>query len=99
MHIFDEPSEKADTKDKLDLQVEGLADPSVETSPQYRAELKALFRAISLSCPEHKRLEFKKSLDSGKMSLQVVSAALRISPAHARHLFRADYLEILAHVK
>lgn len=99
MHVFDEPDEKANTPEKFDAQAEKFGDPSAQTSPQYRAESKAFWRAIAILCREEKRLEYKAAIDAEEMSLEVVSTALQIPSVYARHLFRDDFLTILGHVK
>jgi hypothetical protein len=99
MHLFDTPAEKADTPEKFDAQAEKFCDPSAPTSPQFRAEQKAFWRAAAVLCPEKKRCEYKSSLVDGKTSLIVIATALQIPPSFARHLFRDDFLIILGHVK
>ncbi|HEY3911196.1 MAG TPA: hypothetical protein VGM07_15080 [Stellaceae bacterium] len=99
MHVFDEPEEKIDTSEKLDAQAEKCADPQADSSPQFRAENKALFRAVSLFCQESRRLEYERALSRNEISLDVISASLRIPAVYARHLFRQDYLAILSHLK
>jgi hypothetical protein len=99
MHVFDTPEEKTDTAAKFDGQVERFADPQAVVTDQYRAEGKALFRAISLFCPERRRLEYQAAFNEQKTSIEVIAAALRIPPAYARLLFRPDYLQILRNLK
>jgi len=99
MHVFDTLSEKADTSEKFDAQAERFGDPSAPTSPQFKAELKAFWRAVSVLCQEKKRLEYKSALVSGQASLAVIATALQIPEVYARHLFRDDFLHILVHMK
>ncbi|CAN7428248.1 hypothetical protein [Brucella pseudogrignonensis] len=99
MHVFDEDDEKTDTPEKLDIQAEAFSDPGKQTPPQFIAENKALWRAISVLCQESRRLEFQDELIKGTKSLAVISASLQIPEVFARNLFREDYLEILEHVK
>jgi hypothetical protein len=95
MHVFDSPEELTDTSEKFDAQVERFVDPRAGGSAQFRAESKALFRAVSLYCSELRRLQYLSSLEKGEMSLDVVAAALRMPNVYVRHLFRPDYLELL----
>jgi hypothetical protein len=99
MHVFDTADEKADTPEKFDAQAERFGDPGAAISSQYRAELKAFWRAVSVFCREKRRIDFKSAIDSGQTSLAVVATALQIPATYARHLFREDFPSILAHIK
>jgi len=91
MHVFDTPEEKADTPAKFDLQIEKFSDPSKAMSPQYRAEIKAQWRALMVLCPEGRRLEFKRQLAANETSPAVVGAALRIPSGYVSELVRDDF--------
>ena len=99
MHVFDTAEEKADTPEKFDAQAERLGDPGAPSSPQYRAEGKAFWRAVSVLCQEKRRVWFKEALVQDRTTLPVIATALQIPPAYARHLFRGDFPAILAHIK
>jgi hypothetical protein len=99
MHLFDTAEEKADTPEKFDAQAERFGDPSAPTSSQFKAELKAFWRAVAVLCQEERRLEYKAALDLGTTSLPVVATALQIPAVYARHLFREEYPAILAHIQ
>lgn len=98
MHAFDTPEEMTDSSEKFDLQIERLSDPTVDPSPQYRAELKAFFRALAVFCPEHHRLEFKKAINEGETSIDVVATRIGIPKQYTEHLFRDDYPAIIKHI-
>ena len=99
MHAFDEPDEKTDTPEKFDVQSEKFSDPSVEVSPQFRAEVKALWRALGALCPEELRLEFKSAIDNERMSEAVVAARLRIPIQFIRLLIRNDFIKNIEKIK
>lgn len=99
MHVFDTPEEKADTPAKFDLQIEKFGDPSKVTSPQYRAEEKAFWRALMVLCPEGRRLEFKAQLIADEISPAVVGAGLRIPQGYISQLMRDDFEEITVSLK
>ncbi len=99
MHVFDAPEEKANSAERFDIQIERFADPTAETSPQFKAETKALFRAVSVLCRERDRVAYKSELEAGSISLEVVSATLQIPPNYARHLFRDDYPTFIDHIR
>ena len=99
MHAFDTPDEKTDTEEKFDIQIEKFGDPTAETSPQFRAEVTAFWRALAVFCPEEDRLQFKIAFDNNEMSGPVVATRLGIPTVYTEHLFRDDYLGIIDHVK
>lgn len=95
MHAFDSDEEKASDESSFDIQVERLSDPKRDSSPQFRAEVKALWLALGVLCPEDQRLKFKSSLAAGEISVDVISASIRIPPLYVRALMRDDFLSIL----
>lgn len=98
MHAFDTEEEKADTADRFDAQVDKLGDPTADMTPQFRAEVKAFWRALAVLCPEANRTSFEAQLNAGKISIEVVAATLRIPAPYAQELFRDDYLSILNNI-
>lgn len=99
MHVFDEESEKTDTRNKFDQQINKFSDPNVQVSPQWRAEAKAFWRALAVLSTERERDEYKGQLLRGEVSLDVVSVALRIPLYAAIHLFSDDFDKNLPHLK
>ena len=95
MHAFDEPKEKADSPDKFDLQIERISDPSADMSPQYRAEGKALWRALGVLCSAKMRAKFKEEIENGAMSEAVVAARLSIPELFVRTLAREDFGDVI----
>ena len=91
MHAFDEPEEKADSPETFDLQIEKVSDPSADMSPQYRAEIKALWRALGVLCSAEMRATFKEEIEKDTMSEAVVSARLSIPEPFVRILVREDF--------
>ncbi len=61
MHVFDDPEERTDSKEKFDLQVDRLSDPSAPMSAQFRAETKAFWRAMAVLCTDKRRAEFNNT--------------------------------------
>lgn len=98
MHVFDTEEEKAGTREAFDIQVEKFGNPSADVSPQFRAEYKAIWRALAVLCPEAKRLEYKKALQSGEKSVEVVAAALRLPAPYIHPLVRDDFEAIIKSV-
>ena len=78
MHVFDEEDEKTNDRTKFDNQIRKFGDPKQPTTPQYQAEAKAYWRALSVLCTDKKRLEYKEMLAKETISWDVAAAALRI---------------------
>lgn len=98
MHVFDEDHEKANTPETFDKQIEKFGDPTAEISPQYRAETKAFWRALAVLCQENQRLEYKRQLDTGEASLDVIASALHLPPNYVRNLFRPQFEGYVQHL-
>ena len=99
MHAFDAPDEKTDTEAKFDFQIERFGDPTADISPQYRAEMKAYWRALAALCPEVARLEFKAAINNSETSVTVVAARLGIPARPTEILIRDDFLRIIERLK
>lgn len=91
MHVFDTAEEKASDEKSFDTQIEKFGDPAAGMSPQYRAEIKALWRALGVLCPEATRKHLRASLESNSISYDVVSATLRLPVIYVRELMRPDF--------
>lgn len=99
MHVFDEENEKTADAAALDVQIERFSDPSVEISPQFRAEGKAYWRALAVLCQKDRRIEYREQLNRGAVSVEVVSAALRLPAVHVRDIMRPDFDAIIEPLK
>jgi len=95
MHVFDEENEKTDTPEKLDHQINQFGDPTAAVTPQYNAELKALWRALGVLCTVEKRAAYKSQLIEQTISFEVVAAALRLPVLAVRLLMRDDFETLL----
>jgi len=98
MHVFDQEHEKADNPETLDRQIEKFSDPTAEMSHQYRAETKAVWRALAVLCQEDQRQDYKRQLEANQVSLEVIASGLHLPPAYVRNLFRDGYEQFLQHV-
>ena len=98
MHAFDEPHEKADSAEKFDIQAEKFGDPTKESSPMFRAEGKAFWRALGVLCPESYRLEAKEKIKADEISETIVASRLKIPVNYVRELMRDDFLTIIKHL-
>jgi len=97
MHVFDTEDEKASNKDQFDKQIQRLKDPSADVTPQYRAELKAFWRALGVLCTEAKRREYKTLLQKDKASWDVVAVSLGLPMNAVRNLMGDEFERNLHH--
>ena len=95
MHSFDEEDEKTDTPSKLEDLTHKFANPNARDTRQFGAEVKALYRALSVLCREDDRKEFADLLKSGQISLEVVSAKLTLPVAYLHLMFAESFYQIV----
>jgi len=88
MHVYDKSISKTDTSEKLDRQLAELANLSSteEMSPQMQDEVRAVWMALGISCPEEKRVYYKNKLESGALTEGAVAKEILIPAAYIRHL-------------
>lgn len=91
MHVFDTAEEKAGDEETFDRQIDKFGDPSAPMNPQFKAEVKALWRALAVLCTDVQRLEYKRAVLEGQISLDVVASALRLPTLYVQQLFRDDF--------
>jgi hypothetical protein len=91
MHTFDTDDEKTDNGEKFDLQIRRFRDRKTEMSPQFGAEINAVYRALGVLCTAKRREELKGKLDSGELSIEVVAASLHLPVRYASELMEADF--------
>jgi len=60
-------------------------------SPQMQSEVKAVWMALWVCCPESKRLEIKQQIDSRDISPRDAAKILKIPEAHIRNLISPMY--------
>ena len=96
MHAFDTEGEKTNTPEKLDGQVRRFRNPGEGSSPQFEAEVKALWRAHGVLCTQAQRSEYRAQLIAGTISFEVVAAALRLPVNAVRQMMSNDFEKSLA---
>jgi len=96
MHIFDSEVEACDTGDKFDTLIGEFCSGALpELSPQMTSEVKCFWRALSVLCPERKRLDFKTQVAAGKLNHYDVALKLRIPEQYVPQLLHERYDRIL----
>ncbi|WP_439470166.1 hypothetical protein [Brevundimonas sp.] len=95
MHVFDTAEEKADTGEKLERQADRFGNPGANISPQYRAEQKAVWRALGALCPESDRSAYKRAVDAKTMSIAVLATTVGVPERFATELMRDDFMDQL----
>jgi hypothetical protein len=98
MHVFDEEHEKASSPETFDAQVVKFGDPNADTSPQFRAENKALIRAYAVLCTREQREEYKRQLDGNVTSLEVLATTIRVPPFVARDMLSDAVQRLIPHI-
>ncbi len=80
MHVFDSAAERTDTAEKFQQLVDEIETPlpGDEASPMYDSEIRTLWMAIGILCPESVRAEFKPRWDAKQLSDYEVALELRI---------------------
>ncbi len=94
MHVFDTEDEKASDEASFDKQVSEFSDPTEESTPQFRAENKAVYRALMVLCQEARRKQLRDQFIKDQI-IEVISVSLEIPPKFA-HLMMQDDFEIIA---
>lgn len=95
MHVFDTPEEKADDEAKFEIQIQRFGDPTVDVSPQFRAESKALYRALMVLCQEKVRLDYVGQLAAGSATLEYVATALHLPVSYTYYLFNEKFPDMI----
>lgn len=98
MHVFDREDEKADSEERFDVQIQKFADPTAEVSPQFRAEGKAVWRALLVLCQEQRRNEYRRQFRDDAITLDMFAAAIRVPTAYAHYLLQDNFDEVAAHI-
>lgn len=95
MHVFDSDEEIADSREKFDVQIQKLSDPMKPTSPQYRAEQKAMWRALAVLCSETNRQRFILELAEKKTEISTIAEIIGVPETYITPLLRRDFRDII----
>lgn len=93
MHCFDHPLERTSSRADFGGLIEEFSSPNVARSLQMESEVKALWMALGIVCPEQHRIEFQKLRDDGKRSDMDIAKELLIPAQHIPSLFHPNYKE------
>ncbi|WP_109260658.1 hypothetical protein [Hyphobacterium indicum] len=96
MHAFDTDSERANTPEKYDTQVEKFSDPTAPMSDQFRAEQKAFWRALAVLCKADARANFRDQLSKNETTLEIVAAQIKLPVNFVREMMRDKFEEYIA---
>src|SRR5262249_4235869 len=100
MHVFDEPAEKAGDDATFDIQIAKFKDPRLDRPPpQYVAEMRAMWRALAVLCPEQDRRRFKEQPKRKSIGLEVIAASLRLPSTYVHAYMHDDFEAIIASMK
>lgn len=95
MHLFDKADELTNSKEVFEKVLTELGPGSPQRSPQMNAEIKAIWMAMGLFCPEEQRKHLAAELVAGKIDSYAITVRLRMPQDHVPHLFSSDYPEII----
>ena len=96
MHLFDDPLEKAGTPEEFESIISDFITPPSERSIVMSSEIKALWMALSLFCPEEKRIALNQSRMDGTMTDREIALLLKIPEQNIPPLFSAGYKPTVA---
>lgn len=91
MHLFDNPLEWTSCGADFEGLVADFAEPKMQRSPQMEAEIRALWMALALFCPEKTRAAYAVERDKGALSDDEIAQALKIPVRYVPHLFHDLY--------
>lgn len=95
MHLFDTNDEKTADKESFERVLIEFGSGSPDRSRQMSAEIKAVWMALGLFCPEQHRLQLERDLIAQKMDSYDVANHLKIPQDHIPRLFSKDYPRII----
>jgi hypothetical protein len=91
MHYFDEPLEHVSTPVEFESLLQEFNAPKLKRSLGMTSEVKALWMALGVVCPELLRQELNQKREAGAMSDAQISCLLKIPEYYVRLLFVPDF--------
>ncbi len=98
MHYFDQPLERVTTSEELGALLSEFSAPQIERSPAMDSEVKALWMALGIMCPESLRQEFESQLAQGQVTEPEIAQRLKMPLSFVPLLFDPQYKRIIAHL-
>ncbi|KZX86653.1 hypothetical protein A3726_10210 [Erythrobacter sp. HI0037] len=93
MHCFDFDEERVDEAEKFEQLLDEIEAPlpNDASSPMYKSEVRTLWMAVAILCPQTLRDHFKQQLDAKELSPYEVALNLRIPEALVRTIMGESY--------
>ncbi len=93
MHCFDAQVERVNNSEKFQQLLSEIETPlpNDQSSPMYKTEVRTLWMAVAVLCPEKLRNHFKEKCDVDEMSTYEIALALRIPEAVVRPIMSESY--------
>lgn len=96
MHLFDERLERITTSFEFEALVTEFGAPQPDRSLPMRSEVKCLWMAIGVLCPESLRQHLQRQRERGQISDEEISNQIRMPLAYVPHLFDQNYKATIA---
>ena len=93
MHCFDNNLERVNDPEKFEQLLSEIEAPlpTDESSPMYKTEVRTLWMAVAVLCPEKLRSYFKAKWEADEMSAYEIALQLRVPDAIIRPIMRNSY--------
>lgn len=95
MHCFDESLERVSTGEEFESLITEFGGPQLERSIAMNSEVKALWMALGLLCPEETRQDLERKRSVGEMSDMDIATLLKIPVAFVPTLFHPAFKTII----
>jgi hypothetical protein len=96
MHCFDQSLERVTTPDEFEALVSEFNSPQLERSNAMKSEVKALWMALGVLCPEELRQDLERKRAVGEVTDMDIAMRLRIPVAYVPNLFHPQFKNIMA---
>lgn len=96
MHCFDESLERVSTPDEFEALISEFGSPQLDRSVAMQSEVKALWMALGVLCPEELRQDLERKRVIGEIDDLGIAKILRIPVAYVPNLFHPQFKAIMA---
>lgn len=97
MHLLDDDGELTDSEEKFVALLNDLTSPAVgEASPQYQADMFAIYMALTCFCPEASRLRYEQLVRDNQIDNYGVALQLKIPELYVPLLFKPNFRQIVS---
>lgn len=98
MHVFDSGLQLVGSASDFVALLSEFEVPQLERSQPMESEVRSLYMALSLFCPEAQRQHLQRERDKGATTDVEIAKKLELPEAHVPYLFMPTYKEIISHI-